>query len=338
MAPLGGVFYTPFQAPGGGGDNFRGGCRVCGGTLYCSALKQPLLGWLGKKYPAQVHLGSLYSWPFRAACKPPRTRSHPSHSVTTPSHSRKPLIAGNWKMNLDRKSIQALVSAVSAGIVGRGDVDVAFFPPSVYLPEVLKACEGTRIMVGAQNVSEQAAGAYTGEISVSMLKDVAVPCVLIGHSERRHVYGETLDQIHAKVAIALEAGLQVVLCIGETLEEREAGRTEAVCAEQLSTALAGVSRADLIHITLAYEPVWAIGTGVVATPEQAAAVHQYVRGVLAGLFDDSGAQSTRILYGGSVKADNVSELMSVPDIDGALVGGASLAAKSFLPIIEGALG
>ncbi|MDF1837740.1 MAG: triose-phosphate isomerase [Planctomycetota bacterium] len=258
--------------------------------------------------------------------------------MTTPSNSRKPLIAGNWKMNLDRKSVQELVGAVSSGIVGRGDVDVAFFPPYVYLPEVLAACEGTGIMVGSQNASEQAKGAFTGEISVSMLKDIGVPCVLIGHSERRHVYGETLEQIHAKVAIALEAGLQVMLCIGETLEEREGERTEKVCAEQLSTALAGVSRADLPRISLAYEPVWAIGTGVVATPEQAASVHQYVRGVLAGLFDDSGAQSTRILYGGSVKADNVTELMSVPDIDGALVGGASLAANTFLPIIEGALG
>lgn len=268
----------------------------------------------------------------------PRNCPRPPHTVTSPNNSRKPLIAGNWKMNLDRKSIQELVGAVSSGIVGRGDVDVAFFPPYVYLPEVLKACEGTNILVGSQNTSEHASGAFTGEISVSMLKDIGIPSVLIGHSERRHVYGETLEQIHGKVAIALEAGLQVVLCLGETLQEREDGRTESVCREQLSTALDGVSRADLTRITLAYEPVWAIGTGVVATPEQAASVHLYIRGVLAGLFDDSGAQSTRILYGGSVKADNVTDLMSVPDIDGALVGGASLAAKSFLPIIEGAQG
>ncbi|MEZ6003666.1 MAG: triose-phosphate isomerase [Planctomycetota bacterium] len=256
----------------------------------------------------------------------------------TSQSPRKPLIAGNWKMNLDKSSAGELVAGVRRGVGARADVDVAFFPPYVYLPMVLEACKGSDVMVGAQNASEHDSGAYTGEISAAMLRDLGVPCVLIGHSERRHIYGETLTQIHAKVRRVLDTGLDVMLCIGETLDEREADRTEAVCSEQLSSALAGVSRAELARVTLAYEPVWAIGTGKVATPEQAAQVHAYLRGVLGGLFDDSGARSTRILYGGSVKADNVRDLMAVPDIDGALVGGASLAVSSFMPIIEGALG
>ena len=239
-------------------------------------------------------------------------------------------------MNLDRSSALELVEGVRQGMAERPDVEVAVFPPAVYLAEVLAACQGSGIQVGAQNASEHESGAYTGEISTAMLQDLGVPAVLLGHSERRHVFGEGLAQIHAKVRRALDTGLKVMLCIGETLEEREAGRTEGVCKEQLSSALQGVSGAELPQITVAYEPVWAIGTGKVATPDQAASVHQYVRGVLAGLFDESGAQGTRILYGGSVKADNVTELMAVPDIDGALVGGASLKATSFLPIIQGA--
>jgi len=257
--------------------------------------------------------------------------------VTSQHHARKPLIAGNWKMNLDRRAALDLVSSLRRSFGARNDVDVAFFPPYVYLAPVLEACQGTSFLVGAQNASEHASGAYTGEVSVSMLKDLDIPCVLLGHSERRHVFGETNAQVHAKVRRVLDAGLQVMLCLGETLEEREAERTEVVCKEQLCEALRGVTRAELSRITLAYEPVWAIGTGKVASPEQAAAVHTYLRGLLSGLFDDSGAQSTRILYGGSVKADNVADLMAVPDIDGALVGGASLATSSFLPILEGAL-
>ena len=239
-------------------------------------------------------------------------------------------------MNLDRKSALELVDGVRQGLASRPDVDVAFFPPFVYLTDVLAACAKSGILVGAQNASEHESGAFTGEISTGMLTDLGVPCVLLGHSERRHVFGEGLELIHAKVRRVLDAGLQVMLCIGETLEERESGRTEAVCKEQLSSALEGVTPLELKKVTVAYEPVWAIGTGKVATPDQAAQVHQYVRGVLAGLFDESGAQSTRILYGGSVKADNVRDLMAMPDIDGALVGGASLQASSFLPIIQGA--
>lgn len=239
-------------------------------------------------------------------------------------------------MNLDRRSASELVAAVRAEAGKQAGVDVAFFPPYVYLESVLAGCDGSSIRVGAQNASQHEKGAFTGEVSVGMLKDIGVPMVLLGHSERRHVFGETLADIHGKVRRALDAGLDVMLCIGETLEEREADRTEAVCDEQLASALEGVSRAELSRITLAYEPVWAIGTGKVATPEQAGAVHAYLRGRLAALFDDSGAQSTRILYGGSVKAENVTDLMTKPDIDGALVGGASLAANTFLPIIRGA--
>ena len=241
-------------------------------------------------------------------------------------------------MNLDRRSALELVEAVRSASAQNAAVDVAFFPPFLYLEGVLAGCQGSAIQVGAQNASQHDKGAYTGEVSVSMLKDIGVPMVLLGHSERRHVFGESLADIHGKVRRALDAGLEVMLCIGETLAEREAERTEAVCAEQLATALEGVTRAELPRITLAYEPVWAIGTGQVATPEQAGAIHEYLRGQLAALFDDSGAQTTRILYGGSVKAENVTDLMAKPDIDGALVGGASLAANTFVPIIQGAQG
>jgi len=247
----------------------------------------------------------------------------------------KPYIAGNWKMNLDRARAVALAQALRAEVGQPGPVDVAVFPPFVYLPAVVEALAGSAIAVGAQDVCEQPkAGAFTGEVSAAMLADVGATIALVGHSERRHVYGETDALVRAKLEAALAGGLDVILCVGEKLEEREAGQTESVNARQLSAGLSGLSRDDLARITVAYEPVWAIGTGRTATPEQAAEVHSYLRGVVSGLFDQAAAAALRIQYGGSVKPDNTAALLASPDVNGALVGGASLEAASFLGIVR----
>jgi len=247
---------------------------------------------------------------------------------------RKKLIAGNWKMNLDRRGARELAVALREH-VGAGDsVDVAIFPPFVYLEELARTVAGSPLRLGAQNACDEESGAFTGEVSAAMLRDVGVQMVLLGHSERRHVYGESDELVNRKVGIALAHGLEVVLCVGETLEERVAGATEDIVSRQLARGLEGVAEAGLARVTLAYEPVWAIGTGRVATPEQAGEVHTYLRGVLAGLYSDPLADRTRILYGGSVNPDNAAELVAVPDVDGALVGGASLKAETFIPIIE----
>jgi len=254
----------------------------------------------------------------------------------SPASPRTPYIAGNWKMNLDQASGLDLVQAIREHTFGKTNVDVAIFPPAVYLSAMQRACEGSSVIVGAQNLCEQDSGAFTGETSASMLRDLGVSSTLVGHSERRHVYGESDTLCGAKVRAALAAGLDVVLCIGETQAEREDKQTEPVCSRQLATGLEGVSTLDMSRITIAYEPVWAIGTGLTATPEMAGETHAYVRGVLGGLHSEATAQATRILYGGSVKPDNAADLLAVPDIDGALVGGASLKAELFLPIIDGA--
>lgn len=247
---------------------------------------------------------------------------------------RTPFVAGNWKMNLDRRAAHELAVAVRDH--SANGVDVGLFPTFVHLDEVTRATAGSHIHVGGQNCSDEASGAFTGETSASMLADIGATWVLLGHSERRHVYGETDAFISAKVHRALGDGLSVMLCVGETIEERRDGRTETVCRDQLAAGLQGVDRALLGRIAIAYEPVWAIGTGETASPEQAGAVHTYLRGVLAGLYDDDAAQAMRILYGGSVKPANAAELMAVPDIDGALVGGAALKPETFLPIIDAA--
>ena len=247
---------------------------------------------------------------------------------------RRPFLAGNWKMNLDRRDALDLVHKVRAAADRRADVDVAVFPSFVYLDEVARALAGSRVRLGAQDMCHEDAGAFTGAVSAAMLKDVGCELVILGHSERRHVFGESDELVGAKVKKALAAGLDPVLCVGETIDEREAGRTEEVVRRQLVTGLDGVSAADMAKVTVAYEPVWAIGTGLTATPEQAGEVHVYLRGVLAGLYDEALADSVRIQYGGSVKPSNVTELMGVEGIDGALVGGASLDGDSFTAIIE----
>jgi triosephosphate isomerase len=247
---------------------------------------------------------------------------------------RKPFVAGNWKMNLERKSALGLVAQVREHVGQRSDIDVALCPPFVYLDETARALNGSPIKVGAQNCCDEASGAFTGEVSAAMLVDVGCDLVILGHSERRQIYGETSELINAKVHAALEAGLEVILCVGETRAEREEQRTEKVVGAQLVAGLAEVDGRSMQRVTVAYEPVWAIGTGLNATPDQAGLVHSYLRGVLGGLYTDSIAESVRIQYGGSVKPSNVRELMAVKHIDGCLVGGASLKAETFLPLLE----
>jgi len=247
---------------------------------------------------------------------------------------RKPYQAGNWKMNLDRRSALDLAGALREHVGNRDDVQVAVVPAFVYLDEIVRALAGSPIAVGAQNMCDEPSGAFTGEVSAAMLRDVGVDLVVLGHSERRHIYGETDELVNAKVMAALAEELEVILCVGETIEEREAGTTEDVVRTQLFEGLAGVDASVMNRVTIAYEPVWAIGTGLTATPAQAGEVHQYLRGLLAGAYDESIAEATRIQYGGSVKASNVAELMAVPDVDGALVGGASLTPDAFIPIID----
>jgi triosephosphate isomerase len=245
------------------------------------------------------------------------------------------LLAGNWKMNLDRRSSLKLAAALRERSSRWTDRDVAVFPPAVYIDEVARALAGSPIRVGGQNLCDEASGAFTGEISAAMLADVGATQVLIGHSERRHLYGESDELVNKKLHAALGAELEVVLCVGETLEERQQELTEKRTSRQLTLGLAGVTEEALERITIAYEPVWAIGTGLNATPAQAGEVHTYLRGVLGGLYSDRAAQKIRILYGGSVKPDNIASLLGAPNVDGALVGGASLKAESFLSIVEG---
>ena len=247
---------------------------------------------------------------------------------------RKPYLAGNWKMNLDRQASLELVRALRDHVGERTDRQVAVAPPFVYLDEVARALAGSPIQVGAQNMCDEPFGAFTGEISAAMLLDVGASFVILGHSERRHVYGEGDDLVNRKVHAALEAGLEVILCAGETLEEREDGQTEQVVQRHLVEGLRDVAKEKLPSVTIAYEPVWAIGTGHTATPQQASIVHQYARGVIAGLYDDRVADAIRIQYGGSVKPGNVAELMDVQGIDGALVGGAALQFDSFAAIVD----
>jgi triosephosphate isomerase len=252
---------------------------------------------------------------------------------------RKPFVAGNWKMFGDHQSSVTLAKAVAAGSedVAREDVTVAVIPPFVYLQAVVKTVSSFAVAVGAQNVYFEQKGAFTGEISPAMLKDVGCTYVLCGHSERRHVIKESDELVGKKVTAAINGGLLPILCVGELLEERDGGRTEAVVDRHLKTGLAGLDAGRMEAVTIAYEPVWAIGTGRTATPKQAQEVHQFIRRRLAEMYSKSLAEETRILYGGSVKPDNAGELMAEPDVDGLLVGGASLKADDFLRIIHAAV-
>ena len=249
---------------------------------------------------------------------------------------RKPLIAGNWKMNLSISEAVALVSKLRDEIKTMNEgPEVLVAPPFTSIGPVKEVIKDCPISLGAQNMHWEDSGAFTGEISGKMLMEIGCTHVILGHSERRHIFGETEDMINKKVNKACELGLTPILCIGETLEEREAGHTFDVLASQLRGSLASIVEKTLLpnDLIIAYEPVWAIGTGKTATPEQAQEAHQFVRDWVQETFGNESAQGLRILYGGSVKPDNAASLMAMPDIDGALVGGASLKAESFLGII-----
>jgi triosephosphate isomerase len=249
---------------------------------------------------------------------------------------RRQFIAGNWKMNLDRAGAVALAEAVAQAAAKIEGVDLAVCPPSCYLEAVGRAISASKVALGAQNMYHEKNGAFTGELSASMLCDLGCKFVILGHSERRHILGENDAAINKKVHAALAAGLIPIVCVGELLTEREAGKTLAVIRSQFEGSLAGVSAEQLTRVVIAYEPVWAIGTGRVATPQQAEEVHLVLRKIMAERYNSEVAENVRIQYGGSVKPDNAADLLGQPDIDGALVGGASLKADQFLGIIAGA--
>ncbi len=249
-----------------------------------------------------------------------------------------PFVGGNWKMNTDLASSVELADDIVAGcddFVER--CDVAVFPPFPYLQAVGRTLGHHGILLGAQDVCHMPAGAYTGEVSVDMLLDLNVKVVLVGHSERRHVIGETDDLINAKVLAVLDAGLDVVLCVGETLEQRESGRTKEVNVHQLMAGLRAVTPDSMEQVTIAYEPVWAIGTGRTAGPDQAAEVHRVLRASIGDLYDDDISESIRLQYGGSVKAKDAAGLFARPEIDGGLIGGASLDPEQFKAIVAAAV-
>ncbi len=247
---------------------------------------------------------------------------------------RKPLIAGNWKMHKTVNETLAYIEAFKPLVADVSDRDVMIAPPFIALDAAEKALEGSNVALGAQNCHWKDEGAFTGEISPRMLADIGVTYVIVGHSERRHIFGETDEMIRQKIEAVLKHEMIPILCIGETLEEREAGKTLAVLERQLKEGLKGFSAGELKDLVVAYEPVWAIGTGKTATPEQAQEAHAFVRKLLSEMFDEAFAEKTRILYGGSVKPENIVGLMARPDIDGALVGGASLNPDTFARIVR----
>ncbi len=249
---------------------------------------------------------------------------------------RQPIVAGNWKMNGSKASVAGLLDGILANANVDSEAEVVVIPPTVFLADVVQILSGSAIAWGAQTLSEHQAGAYTGEISASMLNDYQVKYVLAGHSERRQLFAESNEQVAAKFAMAQRAGLTPILCVGETQAQREAEQTWEIIKAQLDAVLvlSGAIQ-NFAQAVVAYEPVWAIGTGLTATPEQAQAVHEQIRGYLAAQ-DQVIAEQLRILYGGSVKAENAKALFAMQDIDGGLVGGASLDATSFNAIINAA--
>jgi triosephosphate isomerase (TIM) len=249
---------------------------------------------------------------------------------------RRYLIAGNWKMNTDRASGVALAKAIAAQAADAKEVDLLVCPPSVYLAAVAEAIAGKAVAVGAQNMCAQENGAFTGEISSSMLTDIGVEYVILGHSERRTIYWETDKDVNDKTHKALTTGLTPIVCVGESLEEREGNKTADVIRTQFEGSLAGIEESQIASVVIAYEPVWAIGTGKVASPEQAEEVHADLRRLLSERYNAEIAEQVRILYGGSMKPGNAGELLSQPNVDGGLIGGASLKADDFLAIAAAA--
>lgn len=249
---------------------------------------------------------------------------------------RRPFIAGNWKMNLNHAEAVALAKGLAAAAANVEGVEIAVCPPSVYLETVAAAIKGSKVGLGAQNMYFEGNGAFTGELSAAMLLDAGCTYVILGHSERRHILGETDADVNKKTKAALKAGLTPIVCVGETLPQRENGQTLDVIRGQFNGSLAGLSDADMMKVVIAYEPVWAIGTGKTATPQQAEEVHLDLRKIMESCYNAKVADAVRIQYGGSVKPDNAAELLGQPNIDGALVGGASLKVEPFMGIIAGA--
>jgi triosephosphate isomerase (TIM) len=247
---------------------------------------------------------------------------------------RRPLIAGNWKMYLTLAEAVELAKTVAETCTSCPDRDIMIAPAFTSLAAVCAAVKGSTLLIGAQNIAWEKEGAYTGEISPVMLKDLGVNLAIVGHSERRQIFGEDNVMVNRRVHGALNGDIRPILCIGETLADREAGKTFSVLENQVREGLQGVSKEQMAQVVLAYEPVWAIGTGKTASKEQAQEVHAFLRQLLANLYEKFIADATRILYGGSVKPDNIDNLMAQPDIDGALVGGAALKAESFDRIVR----
>ncbi len=242
-------------------------------------------------------------------------------------------IAGNWKMNMTPSKGAEFAKAL-AGAVADCSARVLVAPPFVTIPAVAEAIRGTNLVLGAQNMSDHLSGAHTGEISAEMLKELGVSVIILGHSERRAIYGEKDTFINAKVRLAIAQDLEVILCVGETLEERENGDLETVLRRQVVEGLKEISASDMLKVTIAYEPVWAIGTGKTATPDDANSAHAFIRSEIEKLYGKGVAESLVIQYGGSVKPSNVKDLMAMEHIDGALVGGAALSLEQFVPIVK----
>lgn len=252
-------------------------------------------------------------------------------------NTRKKIIAGNWKMNKTSADGVALAQDIVAAVGKQSDVEVVVCPPFTAVEAVGKALEGSNVRLGAQNMHHEASGAFTGEVSAPMLRAIFATHVILGHSERRSYFGETDESVNKKLLTALKNQLRPIFCVGETLAERESGSTLRVVQTQIERGLEGVSKELAATVVVAYEPVWAIGTGKVATTEQAQEVHAFIRGLLVKLFGEVVAQKVRILYGGSMKPSNAPELLAQKDIDGGLIGGAALEARSFVELINAAL-
>jgi len=249
---------------------------------------------------------------------------------------RRPVIAGNWKLNNLIGDAESLVDELRPLVADVDDVDIVVCPPYTSLAAVRSRIEGSNIALGAQNVYHEISGAYTGEVSPRMLVDAGCAYAIIGHSERRQSFGETDASVNKKIRATLAGGLRIMVCVGETLDEREAGRMEDVVEREVADGFVDMSAEDMADVVIAYEPIWAIGTGRTATPEQANEAHWFIRDLISKQFGAECAENAIIQYGGSVKPDNVAELMAQLDVDGALVGGASLVAASFSEIVRGA--
>ena len=251
--------------------------------------------------------------------------------------NRKPIVAGNWKMNNTVAEALALVTEIKRQSAESKGVDIVLCPPFTVLQAVSNAISGTAIGLGAQNMHWEKAGAFTGEVSAAMLRELYCHYVIIGHSERRTLFGETDEAVNRKVKTALASNLCPIVCVGETLQQRQANQTEAIIRTQVLNGLKDIGVDQFAPVIMAYEPIWAIGTGLTATPDQAQAVHKFIRGLLQEMAGEHVAQTVRIQYGGSVKPANARELFHQPDIDGGLIGGAALGANSFMAIVNAAL-